>query len=491
MTKLTESQFKNSRASTKPDKIASSGDFNGETRAEIIKLKIKKGNPFILDSNKQQIKITKLVDKLDFEYFPWRLKTSDGKMYSINQMTKDEDFGGSGGKGASSAGAKQAENTPITESGQAYYFSLVFNVIKKTLTQKDCTNKNLKEAAKYVEATTSLKKFLDDGPESWLEGTAGNVYMNTANKVYEKYKGKFKGNVICHRGSTFMNNLYEAFKSAKKLDEKEDNLAPGSFKEDKWNPGDVWLTTFGSNETPLKECRNFDELRTCVLNFAGLGTQSKEVKLLAVSLKKSETKDVVFKEFNTSERTQNLTRDVKYGGFSYGKSGDFFKSNDVYLYAAGTANRPIQFRAFNVTKSWQGNVIGTGALGGKIGGGNIDYYLKKQKGLKGWDFGTPYQEKPFAILKNKDFDEMYELYAKYIDKQKIKSPEPLLSKAEFHRQRKEKPQASFTFQKYMGLKLIDAVEQLSAKGKQNVILEMVRYAMSNTDISTYFVKLGE
>jgi len=43
----------------------------------------------------------------------------------------------------------------------------------------------------------------------------------------------------------------------------------------------------------------------------------------------------------------------------------------------------IQFRATNTTESWQGEVQGGAAAGGKIGGGNVNEYLKKygSKGL--------------------------------------------------------------------------------------------------------------
>ena len=483
MTALAKKEFRKTTGSQKPDKVASTGNYAGKLRTEIIKLKIKDKKDFIIESTKKKINVKRLIDKLDFEFFPWRLEGTDGKIYDISKIRKDDDFGGGG------AGAKLAKNTAITESGQAYYCSLVFNVIKRTLKLEDLTDENFEEAAKYVEASTPLKKFLKEGPKDWQDSdsNAGNVYMNSANLLYGKYKGKFKGNVICHRGSKFMDNLYQAFKDAKKLDEKEDKLAPGSLNNDKWNPGDIWLTTFDSNEKPLEECRNLIDLKTCVLSFAGLLTD-KDVKLLAVSLKKPDSKNVPFKEFNTAVRTNNLAKNVKYAGFSYGKTGDFFSSNDVYLYAGGSTNAPIQFRAFNTTSGWQGNIIGSGALGGKIGGGNVDYYLKKQKGLTGWDFGEPFKEK--LTPSKADIKELYELYAKYIDKQKIKSPTKELSRAAFEKERKSKPPA-FTFQKYMGLKLIDAVEQLPTKGKQGVILEMVRYAMSNTDVSTYFVKVGE
>ena len=110
--------------------------------------------------------------------------------------------------------------------------------------------------------------------------------MNTANAVYKKFKNKLTGTVYCHRKSPFMDKLYEVFKEAKKLDEKEDKLAPGSFSADKWNPGDIWLTNFSPEEEPLKNCRNLPQLKRCVLEYAGASKNKKKTVLLAVSLKK-------------------------------------------------------------------------------------------------------------------------------------------------------------------------------------------------------------
>ena len=120
MTALAKKEFRKTTGSQKPDKVASTGNYAGKLRTEIIKLKIKDKKDFIIESTKKKIKVKRLIDKLDFEFFPWRLEGTDGKIYDINKIRKDDDFGGGG------AGAKLAKNTAITESGQAYYCSLVF-----------------------------------------------------------------------------------------------------------------------------------------------------------------------------------------------------------------------------------------------------------------------------------------------------------------------------------------------------------------------------
>ena len=121
-----------------------------------------------------------------------------------------------------------------------------------------------------------------------------------------------------------MNKLYEAFNKAKKLDEKEDRLAPGSFNNDKWNPGDIWLSSYSTSSDPLKECRNLSDLKKCVIRFAGKDGNQEKTELLAVSLKKpGDPKKAKVKEFNTKTRTNYKDGEVSYDGFSYGKTGDF------------------------------------------------------------------------------------------------------------------------------------------------------------------------
>ena len=157
-------------------------------------------------------------------------------------------------------------------------------------------------------------------------------------------------------------------------------------------------------------------------------------------------------------------------------------------------SQDVQFRAFGTTTGWQGNIIGTGALGGKIGGGNVHYYLKNAK-IKNWTntFGTTndFKETTFNKIKTSDYKFMYEAYVKYINKQS-KVAKFKVSKgysfAQFKKDLDEKG-GVFTWQKYMGLRLIDAMQSASKKAASNVATEMLRYAASNTDISLSLIHI--
>ena len=478
MTQLANKNFIN------PGKDASSGPYKGQSFKKIAIDKINKNIPFILGKDENGKKVYGKVLDIENSNVSLSYSTTAGgkavKDEKISSFLKDAEFGGMGGN----ARADQAKNTGPTESGCALYCSLIFNVVKKKLTEADAKDKaKLKMAANFVEATSSLEDFLKNGPEDWHEE---NVYMNTANAVYEMYRGKIKTPVYCHRGSKFMNNIYEAYKSAKALDAKEDKIAPGSFNADKWNPGDIWLSSFDPTAQPLKECRNFAELKQCVLTFAGKDGRSSKTELLAVSLKKpGNTAKADIQEFNTKDRSNYKKGEVKYQGFSYGRSGDFFSSNDLYIYVGG---QKVQFRAFNTTYNWQGNIIGTGALGGKIGGGNIDYYLKKSK-IGSLSQGSQFKEVLDGQLGTRDYKLFFDLYKKYFAKQKIKSPAPLItSVAAFEQLRKSKGKA-FTWQKLMGMRTIDLIESASQDQRHLFATELIRYAASNTDISTYFIKV--
>src|SRR5210317_125516 len=471
---------------------SSVGTYSGKTRIDIVFLKIKNGSTFTIGSNANGFKyygqdlIGNDNKKPNLKNWPYTFVYSKSKKAtkkdlltsSITKFFKDEDFGGGGSR------AKKADNTGPTESGCAYYCSLAFNVIKRKLKKEDATKVNLNKAASYVQATSSLSDFLKNGPEDWHEE---NVYIYTENAVYEKFGKKFKGTVYCHRGSKFMTKLYDAFKKAKKLDEVEDKLAPGSFNNDKWNPGDIWLSTYDTSSDPFEECRNLVDLKKCVIKFAGMDGNETETKLLAVSLKKpGNPKKAVFKEYNTKTRTNYKDGSVSYDGFSFGKTGDFFSSNDVYLYMG---KQDVQFRAFNTTSGWQGNIIGTGALGGKIGGGNIDFYMKKA-GMKSISaIPNDFKETTTGMLKPKDYELLFELYKKYFSKQSVKSPVPKIdSFTTFKKNIKEKG-SNFAWKKLMGMRMIDEIESSKPKSQKIVATEILRYAASNTEISTYFIKI--
>ena len=93
------------------------------------------------------------------------------------------------------------------------------------------------------------------------------------------------------------------------------------------------------------------------------------------------------------------------------------------------------------------------------------------------------------MLKKQDYQLLFDLYTKYYKKQSKKSPVDLITDfGKFERLRKAKG-THFAWQKLMGMRLVDAIESAAVSKRKIVATEILRYAASNTDISTYFIKI--
>ena len=452
------------------EKTASAGKYSGKTRKQIILEKIKNKEPFSLGESAGGPKV--IGTALDDKSFPFTLTTKSSGDVKITKIFKDPDFGGGSGSGGG------AEDTKITESGQCYYTSLVFNVIKRQAKKTDYTTANLKKAAKFVQATIKLDDFLKKGPQDWFDN---DIYGRTANLIYEKYGRKFKGPVYCHRGSAFMSKVYAAKKSVMKTDKFS---APGSFSDDKWNPGDIWLSTYGTTEYPLtNKYSTWSELNQQVLEKAGkLGGKT---RLLGISLKKVIGPSARITEFNLPKRVNNIM--ISYEGFRYGKVGDFFSSQDIYMYMSG---QEVQFRTFSGDSAWQGEIKGTSAAGGKIGGGNVNFYCMKHIGINiGGGNSNNWNER--SILSNVDVDRIYDLYNKFYNQQNTfqKADYPIVPKPEFIKTFNTQTN-NFKASKYMCMLFLETFYKGTPKQRNKVVTEMIRYAASNTDQSSYFIKVS-
>ena len=289
--------------------------------------------------------------------------STTGKSYSMKDFTKTKEFGGGGGARGG------ATLTKYTESGQCYFCSLVFNVIKKEIdSPEDLSRKNFIESAKYCD-TGSLT--IDIIMENVANDDGWTISMiRAANLLYKDYKMKFKSPVYFHRDSNFMNKIYFYHKECLKI-----NPVLGSFDKNKWNPGDIWMTTLGKNVNDLPELTyaSWPDLNKQIYELA------QKNKLLGVSLKKVEGK-AKKEESNIPGVKKTNYKFQSYRLAAAGSKGSFFNSIDMYMTISGIE---IQFRATNTTESWQGEVQGGAAAGGKIGGGNVNEYLKKygSKGL--------------------------------------------------------------------------------------------------------------
>ena len=478
---------------------ASGGLYAGQGYVDIANNKIKDKREFILGTNAQGRKVYGLrliVDKDKFFLEYANSKTSKVKTGQdiISRFFKDPDFGGGRGSGGG------ADDTAVTESMQCFYLSLLFNTSINKLDNKNTQLKDLETQKNHCyvyERSTRLtaKDCYDRCPEDWFEK---NVFIKTANAIYQsQYSKPFKGKkVYFHRGSPFMKKVYASKKRAMDFDRKNNNppIAPGSFSDDKWNPGDIWMSTqmptaiepFVDNKKFKKPPVEWTTLREAVVDKSTINT-------IGVSLKKVEGNPSVV-AFNTRERTHN--KEVRFSGFTFGQTGDFFKSADMYMYFSDGGI--MQLRATATTKSWQGEMKGKYAAAGKIGGGNINHFVEQ---VYGKSIGSSSMQSNWneTYYTDSNLSIMYNLYKKYINKQKSGIPKQnVVSHAEFKRladgykNNKGQPASpAFYFGKYMALLFLDTIKA-DTKNRQldDFSKSIVRYAMSNTDISTFFIKVS-
>ena len=458
------------------NKTASGGVYAGETRDKIFELKIKDKKLFVLGSNKNGKKVTGIEYNKKTRVLTYQdasKKIGDAKS---TQIFKDADFGGGAGSGGG------ADDTKYTESLQCFYCSYVYNIAKKKVTT--VSDAELKKAAAYAHTDVKLEECLSGGPADWI---SKDVYIKTANKLFEQVKfDKFP--VHFHRGSSFMKNVYDAYKSCKAKDQASaDTQAPGSFSDDKWNPGDIWASTFSTTSTPLAAYTDsWGTLNSKVLELGGSGTK-RQVKLLGISLKKVTSPSASIQEFSTeAQKAQRET--YEWQSWSWGKTGKFFDSQDIYAKISG---KEVQFRTFGGDTSWQGEVKGTSAAGGKIGGGNVNFYAKKifSKDIYNGKSGRT-AEKQFLTEITADQNKLNEkLYAGYIRHNANSSPKVTeIPKNEFMELVKQQD-SNFKNSKILCINFLDAVYTGTSTSRNQFATDLFRYASSDTDQSSYFVKL--
>ena len=267
-------------------------------------------------------------------------------------------------------------------------------------------------------------------------------------------------------------------------------VAPGSFSDDKWNPGDIWMSTqVPTTKEPFADSPvEWTQLREAVIDNVD------DKITLGISLKKVVGSSAKITTYNDRKRVHN--QKVQYVGFTFGQTGDFFNSADIYLYfSTGT----MQLRATATTSSWQGEMKGKHAAAGKIGGGNVNFNVENtfKKSIGYSNVRPNWSEVKYS---SKDLDRMYNLYTKLINKQKPGTPlQEVVSKDDFKKRadnyKNPKGQLSapaFYFGKYMGLLFLETIsaEQRNVVQLNSLATDIVRYASSNTDISTFFIKVS-
>ena len=389
---------------------------------------------------------------------------------TLTKIKKTADFGGSGG--GSGAGAKATE---MFESAACWVTAVRFSMGNKNLAKDwGCSNCAFRDVADRVDTTATMEEvcsFLQKSPK-WLDTS-----IATANTLYQTYKG---GDYYFYRGKGIVEGIEEHFKGVNRTT-KQDPEDSGFSNINKWTPADIYLcdkSTESKMLTSLKEQKRFGTLNTTMEKYLD------DEDLVGVSLKSLKPGSTgTLKPFNKTGAVKERKRFSRAGVKDGAKS--LLSSMDVYLFGGFE----IQFRATDTAgKTWQGEILGTEAKHGKLGGGVMDAILKKVYGkTKGLFKATGYDSTKAIAAASKVPSsklEMAEEISRIAKEHKIGPDYDTVSVDQISRQTPK-----WVFSKFMGMTLVDVV--YSNTNKRNDLMTAVYlYASSQSDNSAPYMKIS-
>ena len=342
-----------------------------------------------------------------------------------------------------------AEVTALYESLQAYACAARMAKGRDLESIHELKASNTKAA----DCDRTLKQCMDK-----FGGDAEYEYsiVSTANVFFKEYK--ITSGFKFHRGGSTVEGIYSNWRKHKQ--------GSGISGDDKWNPADIWAIKTSYSQ---KSFNNLSEYNEFILK------QYKEKKLIGISLKKVPRGTVKSKVYNDGKNEVTAKfKEVK-------PMDDVTSSKDVYIVVTHNgAPYNIQLRNFSsrpVTSSWQGEIKGKSAAGGKIGGG----LLIEQAAGAGITVKKPNQfnanVKPSDTLV-KEFAKMYVA----INPKGKETQKEVETKA----RSMAKVDPTWWMSKYLGVYYVHTIIKSGKKDK--VASRIYQYASSATENSSAYVK---
>ena len=356
-------------------------------------------------------------------------------------------------KGGGSGGG--AALTKLAESAQAVYAAIAFG-LGRHITNSDITPANVKEYNNFFDVDGDMDKILNKLPDIWIESS-----VLGANALYDKFKN-VKG-IKFHRGGETVNHIENQFKRIKKIEKVRMDI-------NKWSPADIYVTTPKYDPKCLEDEQSIRGLNQCMNE----RIDPTNPKMFGVSLKKmSNTSSLKLLNFDKKDATEK----------EFDKIEMTWDSKDMYIiFKDGTK---IQFRGFSgdVLSGWQGEVKGSKANQGKIGGGPINLLLKlHQQSLVDIKVATKLKSKSErgAVITNlkKGLNDLLG--------NKFKEDGFLAMQNDM----KENQFLAWVYSKVQGVELAEIINSITNKTKRDQICEdFYLYANSRSTISAPYYKL--
>jgi len=300
-----------------------------------------------------------------------------------------------------------------------------------------------------IESTKSKVKVTDfNGASELLKTNPGWVQssVSIANELASKFKGPF----IQNRGSEWVQSLESAVKPLLKT--------VGIKDINKWSPADIWMVA--PSEMSITWPDNIDEINSLLL------AKYQEGKIIGVSLKKA-GKQASLKLFNSPESPKTTYE---------------FKGIDPRPNAAKAFvlfdDASMEFRTFGGLGSFQGEILGKKAAGGKVG----YTIIKKALQDNGINPPEPKEIKNQVVNNDPKFKENF---------QKLWDSTPGLDPGDFETQfdnPKKSPNQNLVYRvsKYLALFVVNAIN--NSNDPSEIVTDIINYASSSTDKSAIFIK---
>lgn len=368
-----------------------------------------------------------------------KLKAPDGKdIYIIYKSIK------SGGSGAGS------EITELGESAQCWYTAVAFN--KGKIGTYDDFVKHIDAIRSKCDTSATVEKINSTLPEDWIASSIAIANFMLTMPQFSRNMKSFQ----FHRGSKTVDKISEMFLTCNRKENLFANI-------NKWSPADIWLfTTKGIQAINSAKPQTFAEFNTLITDLY------KSEDAIGVSLKKIGVTPH-FEVFNF----------VKNGASAEFKSFKITeKAKDGYMQFSYKADPSMstQFRSFNIVSSWQGEIKGKYAAGGKIGGGQVAAIVKRITNIK----LDSLDAKQVTLLANKGDKKIIDGIIKYSKNIGLN----LDAKAVLTQS------ADWLFSKYLTLELFSTFKNLNKKQQSQILTEIVGYSSSSTEHSGVFIKIS-
>jgi hypothetical protein len=317
---------------------------------------------------------------------------------------------------------------------------------------------------KLADCTNTLPSTLKE-----LDISYHSSCIRTANQIFVDFPQLSKGRYKFYRGKGAVHDqIYATFNRLKQ--------GSGIVNPNKWNPADIWIIKEGlSFKSNFKSLGQFNDYMLDLYN---------KRDVIGVSLKKLDRKGGAHgTPFNTG---QSLGATFK--GFKAGDS--IVSSKDIYIEfnAQGKAGA-VQLRIFSSRPeagSWQGEIGGKTAAGGKIGGGNMIAAAKaagvlNTESMKPQMFSSKVNNPSDSVIN--DFIKLWKEVKgiKSMSKKDADDLKALVKKT-------AKADKTWFLSKYIGLNYCAKIQE---SGLLNEVTNWIyRYGSSAVENSSVFIKYG-